>query len=82
MALVRRLAIRYAFAMPDVESLLGEIAALRMMVVERDARLAELASIDVQLQTARLESKRHVGSTIDGAAGFSGEAIVGSVEGV
>jgi transposase len=41
--------------MPDIESLLGEIAALRGMVAERDARLAELASIDVQLKTARLE---------------------------
>ena len=41
--------------MPDIESLLDEIAALRGMVAERDARLAELASIDVQLKTARLE---------------------------
>ena len=41
--------------MPDVELLLGEIAALRGMVAERDARLAEFASIEVQLKTARIE---------------------------
>ena len=41
--------------MPDIESLLGEIAALREMVAERDVRLAELASVEVQLTTARLE---------------------------
>ena len=41
--------------MPDIESLLGEIATLRGMVAERDARLAELASIEVRLKAARLE---------------------------
>ena len=41
--------------MPDVESLLGEIAALRGMVAERDARLAELTGLEVQLKAARLE---------------------------
>ena len=41
--------------MADVESLLGEIATLREMVAERDARLAELTSVETQLKTAKLE---------------------------
>ncbi|MBO0742967.1 MAG: transposase, partial [Hyphomicrobiaceae bacterium] len=41
--------------MPDVESLLDEIAALRGMVAERDAKLAELEAVEALLNTARLE---------------------------
>lgn len=41
--------------MPDIESLLGEIATLRGVVADRDARLAKLASIEIQLKAAKLE---------------------------
>jgi transposase len=41
--------------MPEVELLLDEIAALRGMVAERDARLAELEAVEAELKTARLE---------------------------
>ena len=41
--------------MPEAESILGEIAALREMVAERDARLAGLEAVEIQLKTARLE---------------------------
>jgi len=44
--------------MEDVESLLGEIATLREMVAQRDAKLAELTAIEVQLKTAKLEIER------------------------
>jgi len=41
--------------MADVESLLEEIATLRDMVAERDARLAGFTTIETQLKTAKLE---------------------------
>jgi transposase len=41
--------------MADVESLLEEIATLRGMVADRDARLAEFTTIETELRTAMLE---------------------------
>jgi len=44
--------------MPDVESLQAEIAALRDLLAERDARLAELAASEARLKAALLEIER------------------------
>src|SRR5690242_10491785 len=44
--------------MPDVESLQEDNAALRRLLAERDARLAELAESEARLKAALLEIER------------------------